>query len=211
MTEAEWLASTSPHAMLDAIGEGIDPRKAELFACALRLPLSRAGVGALDDYERPVAAAFRREGFSLDLPAPLKMMATQARAWARRAHLNTGDAVALHAGLLRDVFGNPYRAAAIGPALRTPLVASLAQAAYEERLLPSGELDAARLAVLADALEEAGATGGLLGGGRGPWEVVSARAARSEAEVSGHRGEGEAGRRFCAGAPARPVRRAFGR
>ena len=32
----------------------------------------------------------------------------------------------------------------------------LAQAAYDERELPSGTLDATRLAVLADALEEAG-------------------------------------------------------
>jgi hypothetical protein len=34
----------------------------------------------------------------------------------------------------------------------------LAQAAYEERSLPSGTLDRARLAILADALEEAGCT-----------------------------------------------------
>jgi hypothetical protein len=35
-------------------------------------------------------------------------------------------------------------------------VTSLATAAYDERILPSGELDPARLAVLSDALEEAG-------------------------------------------------------
>jgi hypothetical protein len=35
-------------------------------------------------------------------------------------------------------------------------VLSLALAAYTDRNLPSGELDHARLAVLADALEEAG-------------------------------------------------------
>jgi hypothetical protein len=34
--------------------------------------------------------------------------------------------------------------------------ARLAQAAYEQRSLPDGRLDKARLAVLADALEEAG-------------------------------------------------------
>jgi hypothetical protein len=34
----------------------------------------------------------------------------------------------------------------------------LAQAAYDERILPSGHLDNARLAVLSDALEEAGCT-----------------------------------------------------
>jgi hypothetical protein len=35
-------------------------------------------------------------------------------------------------------------------------VRRLAEGAYEHRLLPSGTLDLARLAVLADALEEAG-------------------------------------------------------
>ncbi len=41
------------------------------------------------------------------------------------------------------------------PAWLTPTVTSLAIAAYEERSLPSGELDTARLAILADALEDA--------------------------------------------------------
>jgi hypothetical protein len=36
------------------------------------------------------------------------------------------------------------------------MVVQLARAAYEERILPAGHLDPARLAVLADALEEAG-------------------------------------------------------
>jgi hypothetical protein len=35
-------------------------------------------------------------------------------------------------------------------------VARLAQAAYDERHMPEGTLDTSRLAVLADALEEAG-------------------------------------------------------
>jgi hypothetical protein len=51
----------------------------------------------------------------------------------------------------------PFRPVALDPAWLKPNVASLAQAADEERILPSGELDVARLAVLAGALEEAGA------------------------------------------------------
>src|SRR4051812_37953656 len=39
-------------------------------------------------------------------------------------------------------------------------VPRLAEAARDDRQLPSGHLDATRLAVLADALEDAGATGG---------------------------------------------------
>src|SRR5262249_60194481 len=61
------------------------------------------------------------------------------------------------AGLLRCLFGNPCRPISFDPTWRTPLVVSLAEAAYERRLLPSGELDPARLAVLAAALEEVGA------------------------------------------------------
>jgi hypothetical protein len=63
------------------------------------------------------------------------------------------------AALVRDIFGNPFRAVALDPSWPTPTVASLAQTAYDERLLPSGPLDPARLAVLADALEDAGCTG----------------------------------------------------
>lgn len=60
------------------------------------------------------------------------------------------------AGLLRDVVGNPFRPVSIDADWRIPVVTQLAQAAYEERILPSGELDTSRLAVLADALEESG-------------------------------------------------------
>jgi hypothetical protein len=66
------------------------------------------------------------------------------------------------AGLLRDIFGNPFRPVTVEPSWLTPTVVALAQAAYEERGLPSGHLDPARLAVLADALEEAGAEDTLL-------------------------------------------------
>ena len=58
--------------------------------------------------------------------------------------------------LVRDLFGNSFRPAALDPAWRTPAVLSLAQAAYEDRILPAGILDPDRLAVLSDALEDAG-------------------------------------------------------
>lgn len=63
-----------------------------------------------------------------------------------------------NADLVREVFGNPFRPVAVDPAWLTPTVTALAGAAYEQRQLPSGTLDYARLAVLADALEEAGCT-----------------------------------------------------
>ncbi len=62
--------------------------------------------------------------------------------------------------LLRDLFGNPFRAA---PAVASSwlswnerTIVRLAQSVYEDRILPEGTLDKARLAILADALEEAG-------------------------------------------------------
>jgi hypothetical protein len=65
--------------------------------------------------------------------------------------------------LFRPVITSPFLAWNDG------IVRQLAQAAYDERLLPSGHLDTARLAVLADALEEAGcADEELLGHLRGP-------------------------------------------
>jgi hypothetical protein len=77
------------------------------------------------------------------------------------------------APLVRDIFGNPFR-----PAPRVEpdwlswnggTVAGLALAAYEQRQLPAGHLDPARLLVLADALEESGCSDAdLLGHLRGP-------------------------------------------
>ena len=69
-----------------------------------------------------------------------------------------GPECAAQCGLLRCITGNPFRPAALSPAWQTPQVAALAQAAYDERELPAGTLDLTRLAVLADALEEAGCT-----------------------------------------------------
>jgi hypothetical protein len=74
--------------------------------------------------------------------------------------------------LLRDMVGNPFRPIAISPSVLAwseVTVVRLAQASYKERLLPAGTLDYGRLAVLADALEEAGCTSeDILGHLRGP-------------------------------------------
>jgi hypothetical protein len=77
------------------------------------------------------------------------------------------------AAFLRDIGGNPFRDAPDLPAsvLRwhDATVVNLAQSAYDHRLLPSGHLDPARLAVLADALEDAGCQDAeILGHLRGP-------------------------------------------
>src|SRR5262249_18128215 len=61
---------------------------------------------------------------------------------------------------VRDIFGNPLRPLQpLAPSLMTwndGLIPRLASASYESRSLPSGHLDRHRLAVLADALLDAG-------------------------------------------------------
>jgi hypothetical protein len=51
--------------------------------------------------------------------------------------------------LVRDVFGNPFRAVTLNPAWRTSNVTALAQSIYDDRAFD-------RLPILADALEDAG-------------------------------------------------------
>jgi hypothetical protein len=66
-----------------------------------------------------------------------------------------------HAELLRDIIGNPFSPSKLDPSWlgwNGGAIGKAAAAAYEERELPSGHLENNRLAVLADMLEEAGAT-----------------------------------------------------
>lgn len=84
---------------------------------------------------------------------------------------------ASQAALLRCLFGNPFRAAPVIDAAwlswNDHVVVKLAQSIYDERILPEGTLDQSRLAVLADALEEAGCTNhDILGHCRRPGEHV---------------------------------------
>jgi hypothetical protein len=79
------------------------------------------------------------------------------------AGVSSGPAEAYRAycNLLRCIFGNPFRPVSLDPSWLSwhdGLVGCLAQAAFDERHLPSRTLDNVRLAILADALEEAGCT-----------------------------------------------------
>lgn len=78
-----------------------------------------------------------------------------------RLHAMTGGDQApirrAQAALLRDVAGDPWAPVALDPAWLARDVRLLATRAYEDRVGPGGGLlDPVRLAVLADALEEAG-------------------------------------------------------
>jgi hypothetical protein len=82
-------------------------------------------------------------------------------------------AAAVQCGLVRDIFGSPFRALpTVDPAWLDwdgGIVRRLGDDADRQQALPEGNLVPARLAVLADALEDAGcADGELLGHLRGP-------------------------------------------
>jgi hypothetical protein len=73
-------------------------------------------------------------------------------------HIAHDRLLAAQCDLLRDIFRSPFRGRVLAPGRLTHSVADLARAAYEQRIGPSGTLDPVRLAILADALEEAGCT-----------------------------------------------------
>jgi hypothetical protein len=190
MTEADWLTGTNPTEMLDFLrGSGTaSDRKLRLFgvACSRRVwgqlhGLARAAVEVAERFAdgwagpealRAARLACQSAGGSAAWYAAASSPAVAARNAALSASHLPGEPEA-QAALLREIFGNPFRPP---PPLAPDVlgwnggsVVRLAQAAYDDRLLPEGTLIPARLVALADALEEAGcADGGLLAHLRGP-------------------------------------------
>jgi hypothetical protein len=188
--ERDWLTSNDPAALLRSLPMKASDRDLRLFACACcRILWGRIGsisqeiVAAAEPFaegEAPAAKLVELYGDGDDDPDyGVADDSDYGIAWIEDAARWTSDvlkwAIDMDRGsrfafvaLLRDVFGNPFRPVVIKPAWLTPTVMALARAAYDERLLPSGELDRDRLLVLADALEEAGAVGELLDHLRSP-------------------------------------------
>ncbi len=84
---------------------------------------------------------------------PAGVIADYAR---NAAELREGSA---QAGFLRCIFGFPFRPVTIAPSILTwhdRTIPRLAQAIYEDRQLPAGTFDPARMNILADALLDAG-------------------------------------------------------
>jgi hypothetical protein len=101
-------------------------------------------VEAPSDYEQPTS-------WDDDAAAWVAHVAAQPVSWV---HGRWDDAALVRerravAGLIRDLFGNPFRPVAFAPAWRTPGAVGLAQALYDERAFD-------RLPPLGDELERAG-------------------------------------------------------
>jgi hypothetical protein len=166
VTERDWLACAEPCDLLTFVGSRLSNRKELLFVVACcrkvwqppqaevkadlqRLEWFADGQTSREDLERLTPwlrwLVSRLGGLAADY----------AQDWAARSgeHQYAAD-------LVRDLF-NPFRPVPLDPAWlawHDGLVIRLAQAAYQERHQPASTLDNARLAVLADALEEAGCT-----------------------------------------------------
>jgi hypothetical protein len=160
-------------------------RKLRLFACAccrqawrrLTDPRARKAVEVAERYAEGQAqgseelTACWRDSLAVGLGANFAAHCAAAldpqeatRNVLDRLPPEPGTRRGLLAARLRDIAGNPFRPPPVAPAgpawaARGPtrgVLASLAQAAYDERALPAGTLDLQRLAILADALEEGG-------------------------------------------------------
>jgi hypothetical protein len=129
--------------------------------------------------DKPWATSARLAGWHTALANPLEAASLTraveewAAAWYAEPHSTLGVQERAAArerqaqvDLIRDIFGNPFRPP-FAPLL-PDIVVSLAHAAYDERELPSGHLDPIRLAVLGDALEDAGTAAELVEHLRGP-------------------------------------------
>jgi hypothetical protein len=197
VTESEWLACTDFDLLWDTLAPLATPRKRRLFFCAVcrrewhlitGWPRRRA-VEVAERYADAQAgprdlAAAHAAVVRMDPQVPGKDATASmsdddlADFWSLGSENRPTGPPATpemwsRLDLLRELIGNPFRPTpavnAAWLAWHDGAVPQLARAAYEERRLPSGHLDPARLAVLADALEDAGcADAELLGHLRGP-------------------------------------------
>jgi hypothetical protein len=157
MTEDEWLACTDPQAMLEFLRGTVSERKLLLITaaccrhawwCCLT---SRRCTEALKRAERDADNSSLSEKELRRTNSKLSAIAASSGYL-----INTDEGRAIVIRLGRDIVGNPFRPVPIEPAWVTVTVTNLAATAYEERAMPRGGLGSARLAVLSDALEEAG-------------------------------------------------------
>jgi hypothetical protein len=170
MTEERWLRSARPAELLDfLLHGGASGRKLRLYgvACARRV---RRRPEQIEEAYAVIAVA---ERFADGLATAEELEA--ARPYPRKnSHWTIAEPGApgvavsftepsrkeakqsVKAALLRDLFGNPFQERAHDARWLTPTVASLALAAYEERLPHPCDLDPVRLGILADALVDAG-------------------------------------------------------
>jgi hypothetical protein len=175
VTEADWLDCTVPWQLAHYMHTRASNRKKRLLACACCRQewrrLGKPGQRAVEEAERfadgltseaELAAACRAAEaaggrVALRPPAPRHIAADTCRPQVEGTPLFPAEEGRM-ISLMRDIFGNPFRPVQLESSWLTSNVVGLARAAHEERVLPAGTLEPDRLAILADALEDAGCT-----------------------------------------------------
>jgi hypothetical protein len=163
MTEAKWLAGDDPEPMLEWLRGKVSDRKLRLFGCAVARQLPRSA----PERSRRREVIEIAERYAEDGVGVRRLRKAEREYWivaspdAFEAARGIGDEMltgrkAELAGLMRCVFGNPFRRVVVDLTRLTADVRAMARPAYDERISEKGKLDPVRLAVLADALEEAG-------------------------------------------------------
>ena len=173
MTEAEWVAATDPRELLDYHRMKKHPRRLRLLAaaCVRRVMpadmraeeiidvveryadgeasradflFARKRVRTLNPSIRPFAGLLGRyRGLTDDAMEGLTAAIGNARL------STTQEGIAAECGLIRCVFGNPFRPVAVDPSWLTSTVVALAEGIYADRAFD-------RMPILADALMDAG-------------------------------------------------------
>jgi hypothetical protein len=161
--EAQWLTGTQLYPMLRFVKDDASARKFDLFAAACARHVWHLFA------EQEIRAYFEEVERRAEEPAAqvpgghgsLNHTWQMCACCVRRSGTPDLEA-AWQCGLARCFFGNPFRRVSLEAVYLMPDVQRLAEAAYAERLMPGGDLDPHWIAVLADALEEAGAVIDLL-------------------------------------------------
>jgi hypothetical protein len=180
MAEQEWLGCNDPQPLLESLRGKVYDRKLRLFACAccrriwhlLHDERSRKAVEVAERFADGLtaeAALYLAESEALKVRTRAGVFAARVAVedisgethWVYETKLASPRSCEpvlyeAEAALLKDIIGNPFRPPSLQRSCITPTVTNLATAAYDKRILPAGTLDPARLAILADALDEAG-------------------------------------------------------
>jgi hypothetical protein len=143
-----------------------DGLQSEQDLTTVERPALQAGSEAFDDVIRGQAGTYYHAAMAawltVNSPTSSSVEVVVRRAiWVTVCDHDTRDEEnAAQAILLRDIIFDPVSTLpVIAPSVKVwsdATIPRLAQAAYEHRTLPDGHLDTSRLAVLADALEDAG-------------------------------------------------------
>ena len=154
--EYTWLSCTVPRHLLRYLKDNTTERKLRSWACAATAHRYAQDEGVL------AGVALLEAWADGESSSDLKSHARSKSAWeaAYEGTLRTLEKLPssekknryteFQLAAVHEIFGNPFRPVVFDPRSLTPTVISLVRSAYRA-LLPTGHLDPARLAVLADA------------------------------------------------------------